>query len=146
VPDKIAGTLTHLDSEVAKSRSEQLGAMNEYIRKAVVVAENQHRSMRAQAFRNFLAHQGTLGETLNSVSSVSPTHQRTSIKDLEPIFKQFTNTEVAVYAMDNLPIGPRAGIESVPESTLKAIASVEVQRRGRLSDRSCTSPAADSRL
>lgn len=82
-----------------------------------------------------LVARGTLGETLNSVSSVAPTIQQTSIRSLEPIFKRFTDTEVAVYATDDQPIGPRIGVSDVPEPTLKAIASVEVQRRGRLSDR-----------
>jgi hypothetical protein len=76
-----------------------------------------------------------LGETLSAVSSVAPQVQQTSIRNLEPVFKKFTDTEVSVYAMDEQPIGPRIGITDVPEPTLKALAGVEVQRRGRLSDR-----------
>lgn len=82
-----------------------------------------------------LAARGTLGETLNSVSSVAPFIQQTSIKNLEPLFKSFTDAEVSVYAMDDQPIGPRIRVPDVPEPTLKAIASFEVQRRGRHSDR-----------
>lgn len=76
-----------------------------------------------------------LRQTLTAVSSVAPTAQQTSIKNLEPLFRKLTDTEVNVYAMDEQPIGARIGVQDVPEPTLKAIASFEVQRRGRVSDR-----------
>jgi hypothetical protein len=76
-----------------------------------------------------------LSQTLAAVSSVAPTYQQTSIKNLEPVFKKFTDLEVQVYAKDDQPIGPRIGVADVPESTLKAIAGVEVERRVRISDR-----------
>lgn len=82
-----------------------------------------------------LNNHASLRTTLNSVSSVAPVFQQTSIKNLEPLFKEFTDAEVSVYATDEQPIGPRIGVADVSESTLKAIASFEVQRRGRLSDR-----------
>lgn len=86
--------------------------------------------------RNSFMHGGAdLTQTLSSVSSVAPSIEQTSIRNLEPIFKKFTDSEVGVYAVDDQPIGPRIGITDVPEPTLKALAGVVVQQRARISDR-----------
>jgi len=103
----------------------------EELRESESVAASERQALRN---RKYLGS-GAFAETLSSVSSVAPTIQQTSIRSLESIFKQFTDTEVAVYAMDDQPIGPRICIADVPEPTLKALASVEVQQRGRRSDR-----------
>lgn len=76
-----------------------------------------------------------LAHTLNSVSSVAPLVEQTSILSLEETFKGLRDAELHVYAHDDQPIGPRVGITSVAEPTLKALANFERERRGRISER-----------
>jgi hypothetical protein len=76
-----------------------------------------------------------LAQTLNSVSSVAPWIEQTSILALEESFKGMRDAELHVYANDDQPIGPRIGVTAVAEGTLKALANFERERRSRIGER-----------
>jgi hypothetical protein len=76
-----------------------------------------------------------LAQTLSSVSSVAPYIEQTSILSLEATFKSLRDAELHIYANDDQPIGPRVGVTGVAEPTLKALASFERERRGRIGER-----------
>lgn len=81
------------------------------------------------------AYNAQLRQTLSAVSSVAPSIEQTSIRDLEKTFGALRDAELFVYAADEQSIGPRIGVTNVAEATLKALATYEKERRSRINDR-----------
>lgn len=71
---------------------------------------------------------GTLS-TYVAVGAVSPASERELVSSLEPQFAALSDATLYVWATDGLAIGPRMNVKGIPESTLKALANYERQRR-----------------
>lgn len=61
--------------------------------------------------------------------SVTGTELQDAIRALEGTFSQLEDSVVYAYAFDDEPVGPRIGETTVPESTSKALAGYEWERR-----------------
>jgi hypothetical protein len=64
-----------------------------------------------------------------AVGSVSSPAEQVSLDAAEKRLATLGDAVLYVWATDGLPIGPRAGIKDVPESTLKALANFELEHR-----------------
>lgn len=81
------------------------------------------------ATRAEAAGEGSVSATYIAVSSVAPQIEQPSILAAEAMFAKLSDAELYVYANDELPIGPRMGLTSMAESTLKALANHDVLKR-----------------
>ena len=66
---------------------------------------------------------------MHTASAAQTPSERQAILDLQDTFVALEDAVLYAYANDDQPVGPRIGNPPVPETTLKALAGYELERR-----------------
>ena len=66
---------------------------------------------------------------VGTASTATSATQANSIRALEGIMEKLPDGEIFTLAFDGEPVGPRIGVENVPDTTLKALAGHEHKKR-----------------